>query len=74
MKVTQRRKLPNGRLSLTVFGLGCSALGGTYRPPEPRDASAVLAAAWTGGLRYFDTAPYYGYTRSEQRAGVLRGR
>ena len=69
MKVTDRRQLPNGRLALTVFGLGCSTLGGLYRPAEPRDAGAVLDAAWTGGLRYFDTAPYYGYTRSEHRVG-----
>ena len=71
MKVTDRRRLPNGSLSLTTFGLGCSTLGGLYRQADPRDASALLDAAWSRGLRYFDTAPYYGYTRSEHRAGAF---
>ena len=31
------------------------------------DQQAVLARAWEGGLRYFDTAPLYGYGLSETR-------
>ena len=35
----------------------------------------VLEAAWTGGIRYFDTAPRYGQGRAERHLGdFLRGR
>ncbi len=33
------------------------------------DSAALIDAAWSAGLRYFDTAPYYGYTLSERRVG-----
>jgi len=33
------------------------------------DSEALVDAAWCAGLRYFDTAPYYGYTLSERRTG-----
>ena len=37
------------------------------------EAHAVVERAWEHGLRFFDTAPLYGYGLSEQRLGhVLR--
>ena len=38
------------------------------RIPEER-AQATFAAAWQHGVRYFDTAPWYGNTLAEQRLG-----
>ena len=71
MKVTDLHRIADGRLQLTRFGLGCGALAGLYKPtPEP-DARATLQAAWDAGLRYFDTAPFYGHTRSEHRVGAF---
>jgi D-threo-aldose 1-dehydrogenase len=58
-------------LSMTTMGLGCAQIGGLYRPTSFSDAEATAAAAWSKGIRYFDTAPYYGYTRSERRMGVM---
>ncbi|HEX7687389.1 MAG TPA: aldo/keto reductase [Burkholderiaceae bacterium] len=70
MKVTDRRTFADGRLEVTVFGLGCAALAGLFEAvPEP-EARATLDAAWDAGLRYFDTAPFYGYTRGERRVGA----
>src|SRR5581483_5758636 len=63
------RTLPRSGLKLTALGLGCSQLGGLYRPISWSDAQALVDAAWSEGLRYFDTAPYYGYTLSERRVG-----
>ncbi len=63
------RALPRSGLQLTALGLGCSQLGGLYRPMSFADATALVEAAWSVGLRYFDTAPYYGYTLSERRVG-----
>ena len=34
-------------------------------------ARETAEAAWTAGIRYFDTAPFYGFTRSERRLGAL---
>lgn len=63
------RTLPRSGLELTALGLGCSQLGGLYRPMSWADSEALVDAAWSAGLRYFDTAPYYGYTLSERRVG-----
>lgn len=56
---------------MTALGLGGAALAGLYTPtPEPQ-AHATLRAAWDAGLRYFDTAPYYGHTLGEHRMGAF---
>ena len=73
MKANETRVLPRSRLSVTALGLGCSQLGGLYRPMSGADASAVVEAAWSAGIRYFDTAPFYGYTLSERRVGEILG-
>ena len=70
MKISDRRTLPRGGLSVPVFGLGGAQLGGLYRAMSDDDASALLDGAWDLGVRHFDTAPYYGYTRSEHRLGA----
>jgi D-threo-aldose 1-dehydrogenase len=51
------------------FVLGCSQLGGLYRPMSEADAEALLACAWEAGVRHFDTAPHYGAGLSERRLG-----
>jgi D-threo-aldose 1-dehydrogenase len=62
-------------LTLTKLGLGCAQLGGLYQPMAEQDAFALVNAAWDLGIRYFDTAPYYGFTLSERRLGAaLRDR
>ncbi|BAI74167.1 D-threo-aldose 1-dehydrogenase (plasmid) [Azospirillum sp. B510] len=68
--LADRRILPRSGLSLPAIGLGCAQLGGLYRPTDPAEADGLLAAAWDAGIRYFDTAPYYGYGRSERRLGA----
>jgi len=69
MNAYEKRVLPRSGLELTALGMGCSQLGGLYRAMAAGDALALVDAAWTAGLRYFDTAPYYGYTLSERRTG-----
>ncbi|ACC75373.1 aldo/keto reductase [Paraburkholderia phymatum] len=68
-QASEIRTLPRSGLELTALGLGCSQLGGLYRPMTSAEATALVDAAWSAGLRYFDTAPYYGYTLSERRVG-----
>jgi len=55
--------------ALPRVGFGGAPLGGLYAPVSQRAAHATLQAAWAAGLRYFDTAPLYGYGVSEQRLG-----
>lgn len=51
------------------LGFGSAAIGNLYRPVTEGDARAVVEAAWAAGLRYFDTAPHYGFGLSERRLG-----
>jgi len=71
MQASFLRPIAGGRLALSALGLGTAALAGLYAPVSARDAEETLAAAWAAGLRYFDTAPFYGYTRSERRVGAF---
>lgn len=62
--------LPRGGLQLTRLGLGCAPIGGLYQPCGEHDARLAIDGAWELGLRYFDTAPFYGYGLSEHRLGA----
>ena len=70
MLTHELRPLPHGRIALSALGMGCAGIGGMYQAVSEADARAALDAAWDLGLRYFDTAPYYGYTLSEHRLGA----
>jgi D-threo-aldose 1-dehydrogenase len=66
-----RRQVGATALRLPRLGLGTAHLGGMYAPvPEP-EAQATLQAAWDGGVRYYDTAPWYGRGLSEHRLGAF---
>jgi D-threo-aldose 1-dehydrogenase len=59
------------RVSELVFG--GAPIGGLYAPVSDDQAAAALEAAWTVGIRAFDTAPHYGAGLSEQRLGRFLG-
>jgi len=63
------RPIGTSGLELSVVGLGTAPLGDLKRCPTPRQASDLLQAAWDAGLRYFDTAPFYGCGLAERRTG-----
>lgn len=66
---TTPRQLGATGLTVTALGLGTAPLGGLYAPVPAATARAVLETAWAQGIRYFDTAPMYGLTRSEHLLG-----
>jgi D-threo-aldose 1-dehydrogenase len=69
-----RRAIGQTGLSLTEIGLGAAPLGNLYCTTDDATAAETVAAALDGGLRYIDTAPFYGFGLSEQRIGqALRG-
>ncbi|NJI59455.1 aldo/keto reductase [Microbacterium oxydans] len=51
------------------LGFGAAPLGNLFRPISDDDARAAVDAAWLAGVRYFDTAPFYGLGLSESRLG-----
>lgn len=53
------------------FGLGGAPLGNNWAPITAKDADATLEAAWDGGVRLYDTSPWYGLGLSERRFGHL---
>ena len=56
-------------VEFTALGFGAAPLG-NYRVALSEDAcDETVNAAWDAGLRYFDTAPLYGFGLSEQRVG-----
>ncbi|GGO20493.1 oxidoreductase [Microbispora rosea subsp. aerata] len=62
------------KLPLGPYGLGTAPLAGLFAPVSEEQAEQALAAAWDGGIRYFDTAPHYGTGLAEERLGrFLRG-
>jgi D-threo-aldose 1-dehydrogenase len=60
-----------GRTEVRVsrLGFGTAEIGGLYEEVDEVDALSVLDHAWSMGIRYFDTAPLYGYGNSERRLG-----
>ncbi|GHF41900.1 aldo/keto reductase [Seohaeicola zhoushanensis] len=60
-------RLGNGGLTFTELGFGTAPLGNLYRAISDAEADAILARAWEAGVRYYDTAPLYGFGLSETR-------
>jgi D-threo-aldose 1-dehydrogenase len=64
-----RRSLGRSGLEVTQAGLGAASLGNFYRIVSNAESDALLETAWQRGVRYFDTAPFYGRGRAERRLG-----
>lgn len=70
-----RARLGGTDVEVTRLGLGTAPLGGLFTPVSDADARDVVDAAWDAGVRFFDTAPWYGFGRGERRLGdALRDR
>ncbi len=69
MQPTDRVKVGHGDLEVTALSFGAAPIGNFVREMSEEDAGALVARAWDVGLRYFDTAPYYGHGLSELRTG-----
>jgi D-threo-aldose 1-dehydrogenase len=65
----KRRKLGRTGLVLTALGFGAAPIGNLYRALPDAEVDLLLERAWDAGLRYFDTAPLYGFGLSETRLG-----
>lgn len=57
------------KLKGSVLGFGTAPLGNMFRDIPEAEAAATVHAAWEHGIRYFDTAPFYGAGLAEIRLG-----
>lgn len=67
------RPLGRSGLKVTVASLGAGGLGNFFRRITNAEAADLVETAWRAGIRYFDTAPFYGRGRSERRLGLSLG-
>lgn len=64
-----RRRVGGTQLHLPAFGMGTAHLGELYSTVEESVAQVTLEAAWQAGVRYYDTAAWYGRGLAEHRLG-----
>ncbi|MBV8566304.1 MAG: aldo/keto reductase [Methylobacteriaceae bacterium] len=69
MDPTATRLLGRTGVALTQLGFGGAPLGDLFETVDDAQAQATFAAAWQAGIRYYDTAPWYGRGQSEHRTG-----
>jgi D-threo-aldose 1-dehydrogenase len=70
-----RRQIGCTSLRVTELGLGCATLGGSRIAVVRATAEEIVSAAWAAGVRYVDTAPFYGFGQAERCVGdALRDR
>ena len=67
--VLPTRKVGRTEAVVTELGFGTAPLGENECVIEEAEARSLLQAAWDGGVRYFDTSPWYGKGQSEHRVG-----
>ena len=69
MTVWNTRQVGRTDLRVTEMGLGTATLGGRRYTIPIADGIAIARAAWNSGIRYFDTAPFYGVGAAEHVIG-----
>jgi D-threo-aldose 1-dehydrogenase len=71
LDTTSPRRVGNSDLLVTPLGFGGGTIGAAQ--VTNADSLATVAAAWQTGVRFYDTAPWYGLGRSERRLGIALG-
>ena len=70
----RHRELGRTGLDVTELGFGGAAIGNLYRELADVETEAAVRESFAAGVRYFDTAPFYGFGLSEVRLGeALQG-
>ena len=71
----EKRRVGRTDLHVTSLGLGTATMGGSRVPMTNEERVKLVDAAWSAGVRYVDTAPFYGVGAAERAAGdALRHR
>ena len=67
----EKRQVGQTGLMIDILGLGGAPLGGNFAELGYSQAAELIDAAKQAGIGYFDTAPWYGFGRSERVMGDL---
>ena len=67
----EKRRVGRTELMIDTLGLGGAPLGGNFVDLGYSQAAELIAAAKDAGIGFFDTAPWYGFGRSERVMGDL---
>ena len=71
----EKRRVGKTQLEIDVLGLGGAPLGGNFADLDYAQGVEIVSSALDAGMSYFDTAPWYGFGRSERVVGdQLRGK
>lgn len=65
----KKRRIGHTDLEVTELGLGTATMGGSRIGVTRAEGEALVRAAWEAGVRYVDTAPFYGVGAAERRVG-----
>ena len=68
-----RRRVRQGGHDLTPLGFGGGPIGWATAPDADAQSQEIVTAAWEHGIRYFDTAAYFGFGAGETRLGRTLG-
>ncbi|MGV8838007.1 aldo/keto reductase [Cellvibrio sp.] len=64
------RTFGRSNLPISLLGFGAAPIGNLYQPLTDAQATCAVKSALDSGIRYFDTAPHYGFGLSETRLGA----
>jgi D-threo-aldose 1-dehydrogenase len=67
----QTSPLGTTAVRLPKLGLGTFPIGGWPKATSESQALDTIERAWQAGIRYYDTAPFYGHGLSEEHLGRL---
>jgi D-threo-aldose 1-dehydrogenase len=69
MATWEKRRIGRTNLQVTSVGLGTATMGGSRIPMTNEERLKLVSAAWDAGVRYVDTAPFYGVGAAERATG-----
>jgi D-threo-aldose 1-dehydrogenase len=69
MTAWDKRRVGQTQLEVTSLGLGTATIGGSRVKVSREEGEALVRAAYAAGVRYVDTAPFYGVGAAERRVG-----
>ena len=69
MQPHDKAKFGRTELEVTKLSYGTAPIGNLFREISDKTADSMIQTAWDAGIRYFDSAPYYGHGLAELRTG-----
>jgi D-threo-aldose 1-dehydrogenase len=69
MAIWEQRRVGRTNLLVSALGLGTATMGGSRVRLTNDERVRLVDAAWNAGVRYVDTAPFYGVGAAERAVG-----